>query len=68
MGIKKEEDQHVYIPDDIWESIGLYVKAEHKRMNNPLIRELITKKSLVLHILRNEVQKQGHYVGKVKAK
>ena len=63
---REKEDQHTYIPDDIWEALGRYAAAERKRLNNPVIDPLITHKSVAIHILRNEVQKRGHYVGKVK--
>jgi hypothetical protein len=63
MGLKPKEDQHAYIPDDIWLALGLYASAERKRMNNPILSPLITEKSLAVHILRNAVQKQGFYKG-----
>jgi hypothetical protein len=63
----KYEDQGMaYIPQDVRKSLEAYADAEKKRMDNPLISEMITWKSLMIKILRNEVQKRGHYVGKVK--
>ena len=63
---KYEDQGMMYIPQDVRESLKLYADAERKRMDNPLIAEMITWKSLTIKILRNEVQKRGHYVGKVK--
>jgi hypothetical protein len=58
------DQEMIYIPKDVRESLEKYAAAERKRMDNPLVSELITWKSLAQHILRNEVQKRGHYVGR----
>lgn len=47
-------DNHVYIPDDVRVWLEKYASDERKRMDNPVIKEMITWKSLVIHILRNE--------------
>ena len=60
----KDSDRHVYVPDDIRLSLEKYAEAEKKRQTNPLIKEMITWKSLALHILRNDVVKRGFYQGK----
>jgi hypothetical protein len=60
---KYEDEGMMYIPKDVRESLKRYAYSEKKRMDNPLIAEMITWKSLTIKILRNEVQKRGHYVG-----
>ena len=62
------EGDKLHIPADIKASLVKYAYAERKLQENPLIREMITWRSLANHILRNEVQKRGFYTGKVKAK
>lgn len=52
------------VPDDIRDSLIAYAEAEKRLQENPVIKDLITWKSLGNKILRNEVQKRGHYVGK----
>jgi hypothetical protein len=64
--LKERDNQHVYVPDDIRKSLELYAKVEREKQTNPIIAEMITWKSLGIKILRNEVQRRGHYVGKVK--
>ena len=53
----------VYIEEDTRQSLERYAEAERKR-GQVTMPELITWKSLANHILKNEVQKRGHYVGK----
>jgi hypothetical protein len=38
-----------------------YARVERERMNNPLIKELITWRSIAQKILMNAVEKQGYY-------
>ena len=66
METKYEDQEMMYIPKDVRESLVKYSEAERARVKNPVIEPLITWKSLAVHILRNEVQKRGYYVGKGK--
>lgn len=66
METKYEDQEMMYIPKDVRESLVKYSEAERERVKNPVIEPLITWKSLAVHILRNEVQKRGYYVGKGK--
>lgn len=55
------EDTRIQVPDDVRAALKRYAEAEKKRQKNPVIAELITWRSIAQHILRNEVQKRGHY-------
>ena len=57
---KPWSDPRLHIPNDIQEALDKYAAAERKRINNPLIAELITGKSLAQKILRNECEKRGY--------
>jgi hypothetical protein len=60
-GIIPQDDRRVTFTDDIWRGVMDYANAEKKRAKeNPLLVELITPKSIVQHIVRNELQKR-HY-------
>lgn len=61
---KLQEENRIRIPDDVKASLIKYAEVEKKLQKNPLIKDLITWKALANHILRNEVQKRGYYVGK----
>ena len=41
-----------------------WAEAERKRMKNPLIRDMITWKSLANKIVSEQLKVHGHYVGK----
>jgi hypothetical protein len=56
----------ICIPDDIRDSLIAYAEVEKRLQTNPVIRDLITWKSLANKILRNEVQRRGYYVGRGK--
>jgi hypothetical protein len=62
--MEKQEDTRVVVPPEVKAALVKYAEAERKRMKNPVIAEMITWRSLANHILLNEVQKRGHYVGK----
>ena len=60
-------DNILYVATVTKKSLEKYAEAERKRnKDNPIMRDMITWKSLANHILLNEVQKRGYYVGKVK--
>lgn len=59
-----KEDNRVHVPEHIKEGLIKYAYAERKRMDNPVIRDMITWRSLANHILLNEIQKRGYYVAK----
>jgi len=56
------------IPADIKEALERYAAAERKRMGkkNPVIADMVTWKSLAQHILKNAVQRAGHWEPKVR--
>lgn len=60
-----QTERRLTIPDDVFAALVEYAKAERKRMesvgSNPLIIEMITPLSVAQHILKNEVQKRGHW-------
>ena len=64
MEINQKDDPRIHVPEDIRESLEKYAAAERKLQKNPVIAEMITWRSIANHILRNEVQKRGHYVGR----
>jgi hypothetical protein len=60
-------DNILYVATTTKKSLEKYAAAERLRnADNPIMRDMITWKSLANHILLNEVQKRGHYVGKAK--
>ena len=65
---KNYNDNLLYVADDTRQSLEKYADAERKRGKGTALPDLITWKSLANHILRNEVQKRGYYVGRVKQK
>lgn len=56
-----QDERRLTIPEDVMAALNKYAAAEKDRMDNPLIKELITGKSLAQKILANEVQKRGYY-------
>jgi len=66
MEIIQKDDPRIHVPEDVRTALDKYANAEKKRMKNPLIADMITWRSLANHILLNEVQKRGYYVGKTK--
>ena len=60
----------LYIPTETLAALELYAADERKRMENPVIQELITPKSLAQQILKNALIKQGYMYqsGKVKGR
>lgn len=58
---EKIEDTRIYFQEDIREAAKAYAAAERDRMDNPLIKELITWKSIIQQIVRNDLQKHGYY-------
>lgn len=65
--MEKLDDPRVFVPEDVRDSLKRYADEEKKRQKNPVIADMITWRSLANHILRNEVQRRGYYVGKGKA-
>ena len=62
----QKDDPRIHVPEDVRIALEKYAGAEKKRMKNPIIADMITWRSLANHILLNEVQKRGYYVGKAK--
>ena len=60
--MEKVEEMRLTIPQNIREALMNYAVVERKRMKNPIIKEMITWKSLANSILKNEVQKRGYFV------
>lgn len=60
--MEKVEEMRLTIPQNIREALMNYAVVERKRMKNPVIKEMITWKSLANNILKNEVQKRGYFV------
>ena len=56
-----QDERRLTIPEEVMVALNKYASAEKDRMDNPLIKELITGKSLAQKILMNEVQKRGYY-------
>lgn len=56
-----QDERRLTIPEDVMVALNKYAAVERKRQKNPMIAELITGKSIAQHILKNEVQKRGHY-------
>jgi len=54
------------IPANIKEALERYAAAERKRMDNPIIKDLITWRSLAQKILKDSVQRAGHWEPKKK--
>ena len=60
-GCIPQDDRRVTFTEDIWRSVMDYAEAEKKlNKGNALLQELITPKSIVQHMVRNELQKR-HY-------
>jgi hypothetical protein len=58
-------DNILYVATTTKKSLEKYAEAERKRnKGNAIMQDMITWKSLANHILLNEVQKRGHYVGR----
>jgi hypothetical protein len=62
--VEQNPNNLLCVPDDIKASLEAYALAEKRLQTNPIIKDLITWKSLGNKILRNEVQKRGYYVGR----
>lgn len=58
----------LYIPEETIKSLKKYADDERGRQDNPIIKDLITWKSLAQHILKNELIKRGYmqHTGKAK--
>lgn len=56
-----QDQRRLTISEETYLALVEYAKVEKKRMDNPLIAEMITPLSLAQHILQNEVQKRGYY-------
>ena len=64
----KRDDDRIHVPRDMMEALDEYAKVEKARQDNPVIAEMITKKSIAIHILRNELEKRGYLKRKEKKK
>ena len=62
-----DTDRRLSVPQDVKDALIAYADAERQRMENPIIKELITWKSLANKILKNETQKRGYWVPVKKA-
>lgn len=62
--MEKVDDPRVFVPEDVREALKRYAAVESKRQKNPVIAAMITWRSIANHILKNEVQKRGHYAGR----
>ena len=57
------EDRRLVIPESVYLVLEDMAAAERKKNNNPVIKEMITPKSVAQKILA-VAAKRGHYVGK----
>jgi hypothetical protein len=57
-------DTRVHFSQDNVDGLKKWAEAERKRMKNPLIRDMITWKSLANKIVSEQLKVHGHYVGK----
>jgi hypothetical protein len=62
--MEKQEDNRVHFSQDNVDGLKGWAEAERKRMKNPLIRDMITWKSLANKVVCEELKKRGYYVGK----
>jgi hypothetical protein len=65
-----QEERRVTFPEDVMQAAIRYADVERSRLKkqgvDELILRMVTGKSVIQKIVLNEVQKRGHYVGKVK--
>jgi len=61
--MEKQEDNRVHFSQDNVDGLKAWAEAERKRMKNPLIRDMITWKSLANKAISELLKKNGYYVG-----
>jgi hypothetical protein len=54
-------ERSITIPADVMAALNSYADVERENIENPLVKRMITGKSIAQHILKNEVQKRGYY-------
>jgi hypothetical protein len=54
-------ERSITIPEDVMVALNSYADVERENIENPLVKRMITGKSIAQHILKNEVQKRGYY-------
>ena len=59
--LPEDDDNILEITEGVKAGLIRYANAERARMPNPIIKPLITWKSLAQKILLNAIQKQGHW-------
>ena len=57
-----QEDNRVMFPNNIKMGLIRYAYEERKLQDNPLIRDMITWKSLTNRIIKMELMKRGYYI------
>jgi hypothetical protein len=58
--MSKSPERRITIPEDIWRSLKYYAADEQLRVT-PEIRGSITPENVAWEILKNHMQKMGHY-------
>lgn len=61
------EDRRIVIPEIVYLGLEELAASERKKVDNPVIKAMITPKSVAQKILAvavEKVQKRGHYAGR----
>lgn len=58
--MKEREDTRLTLPPVVLEALTSYAEDEKARQDNPVIKDLITPKSIAQHILKNELILRGY--------
>ena len=61
---KPSEQEMMYVPQDVRETLKAWAAAERARQGNPLVADMITWKSLGVKALRELCKRSGYYTGK----